>query len=619
MLFLITGSSDNTYTIAQGVLMEKTINEVFKNRAQKYKNRLAVEKKINGKWETMTWSDYYDRARLVGIGLYALGIKKGDMVAILSENRLEWVVTDMGALGIGAVVVPVYTTLVAEEVKYIVENSGAKIIFVENNMQLDKILSFVDEVKFLEKIIVFNKNDAKSSHPKVTSFDGLIASGNVSIEKPGLFETLAANVTPEDLATIVYTSGTTGVPKGAMITHKNIMAVISSLDSITPKFAFDTDQTVPLLPLSHVFERVAGHFYGMYVGLTASYAESIDTFVVDVKEKRPTVVLAVPRVCEKVYQRILGQVEEQPPWKQKMFHWGYNVGLKISALREQKKPIPPFLGLQYKIAYNLIFKKLADALGGRVRWMTASGAPTSRDIILFFNASGITVIEGYGMTESCAPATMSNLSDYKIGTVGKPLPGVDVKIADDGEILVKGDNVFAGYWKMEKETKNTFTDDGYLMSGDIGKFDEDGFLTITDRKKDLIITSGGKNIAPQKIEGIFKFDPLFAQFIVVGERKKFLSALININLEQAERLAAQKGIPFDKPEDLLDNKAFLKIVDEHVAEKNQKLARYETIKKYKIIPNEFSQEGGELTPSLKMKRNVIYSKYTSLIDTMYED
>lgn len=599
--------------------MEKTINEVFKNRADKYKQRVAVEKKLNGKWEKVTWNEYYDRARAVGLGLYSLGIKKGDMVAVLSENRLEWVFTDMGTLGIGAVVIPVYTTLVAEEVKYIIENSGSKVLFVENRMQLEKALSFVDEVDSLEKIIVFNKKDAASSHPAVMSFDELIAAGKENIEKPALFETLAADVAPDDLATIVYTSGTTGVPKGAMITHKNIMAVINSLDGIEPKFAYDTDQTVPLLPLSHVFERVAGHFYGMYVGLTASYAESIDTFVVDVKEKRPTVVLAVPRVCEKVYQRILGQVEEQDEWKQKMFHWGYKVGLAISELREKKKPIPLVLGLKYKLAYTLIFKKLADALGGRVRWMTASGAPTSRDIVLFFNASGITVIEGYGMTETCAPATMSNLNDYKIGTVGKPIPNVEVKIADDGEILIKGDNVFAGYWKMEKETKNSFTDDGYFMSGDIGRFDEDGFLTITDRKKDLIITSGGKNIAPQKIEGIFKFDPLFTQFIVVGERKKFLSALININLEQAQRIAAQQNITFSKPEDLLDNKEFLKIIDAHVAEKNKQLARYETIKKYRIIRNEFSQEGGELTPSLKMKRNVIYEKYTDLIDEMYED
>jgi len=599
--------------------MEKTINEVFKNRADKYQQRLAVEKKLNGKWEKVTWSQYYERARSVGLGLYSLGIKKGDMVAILSENRLEWIFTDMGILGLGAVVVPIYTTLTAEEIKYIIENSESKILFVENNMQLEKALSFIDEVECLEKIIVFDQQGSAKKHPAVISFDELISMGQENIEKPALFETLAAEVVPEDLATIVYTSGTTGVPKGAMITHKNIMAVIDSLDSITPKFAYDTDQTVPLLPLSHVFERIAGHFYGMYVGLTAAYAESIDTFVVDVKEKCPTVVLAVPRVCEKVYQRILGQVEEQDEWKQKMFHWGYKIGLKISELREKKKPIPLLLGLKYKLAYNLIFKKLADALGGRVRWMTASGAPTSRDIVLFFNASGITVIEGYGMTECCAPATMSNLADYKIGTVGKPLPNVEVKIADDGEILIKGDNVFAGYWKMEKETKNSFTDDGYFMSGDIGQFDEDGFLSITDRKKDLIITSGGKNIAPQKIEGIFKFDPLFTQFIVIGERKKFLSALVNINLEQAERIAKRQNISFSKPEDLLGNKTFLKIVDEHVAEKNKQLARYETIKKYRIIKGEFSQESGELTPSLKMKRNVINKKYIDLIDTIYEE
>ncbi len=597
--------------------MEKTINEVFASRAAKYRDRLAIEKKRSGAWEKASWNHYYESARAAGLGLYSLGLRKGDMAAILSENRLDWLYADMGTLGIGGVVIPVYTTLVAEEVKYLIQNSGSKVLFVENRLQLEKALEFADEAETLEKIVVFEASDA-ADHPKVISFDELCALGRKAHEEsPDLFTQLAASVSPEDLATIVYTSGTTGVPKGAMITHKNIMAVIHSLDSIQPKFAFETDQTVPFLPLSHVFERIAGHFYGMYVGLTASYAESIDTFASDVKERRPTVVLAVPRVCEKVYQRILGQVQEQPAWKQKMFAWGYNIGLKISELREQKKPVPLLLDLQYKLAYNLIFKKLADALGGRVRWMTASGAPTSRDIVLFFNASGITVIEGYGMTETCAPATMSSLDDYKIGTVGKPIPNVSVKIAEDGEILIKGDNVFAGYWNMARETKDAFTDDGWLMSGDIGRFDEDGFLMITDRKKDLIITSGGKNVAPQKIEGIFKFDPLFAHFIVVGERQKFLSALININLEQAEHLAQQNNIAYTRPEELLDNPAFLKIVDEHVAEKNKQLARYETIKKYRILKNEFSQEGGELTPSLKMKRNVIYKKYADQIEKMY--
>jgi long-chain acyl-CoA synthetase len=599
--------------------MEQTINAVFKNRVGKYGDRLAVEKKRAGTWDSATWDQYYDRARAAGLGLHHLEVAKGDRIGILSENCLAWIYTDMGALGIGAVVVPIYTTLVAEEVRYIVENSELKVLLVENKEQLEKAATFVDEVKTLLKIVCFDDTQG-TGHDAVISFSDLMESGRQQHQiQSGLFGELSNAVTPEDLATIVYTSGTTGVPKGAMITHKNIMAVIDSLDRIQPKFAYDSDQTVPFLPLSHVFERVAGHFYGMYVGLTASYAESIDTFAQDVKERRPTVVLAVPRVCEKVYQRILSQVEEQPAWKQKIFHWGHAIGTQISALREQKKPIPTLLNLKFKIAYKMIFKNLADALGGRVRWMTASGAPTSREIVLFFNAAGITVIEGYGMTETCAPATMSSLDDYKIGTVGKPLPGVDLKIAEDGEILVKGDNVFAGYWKMAEETKNSFDQYGYLMSGDIGRFDEDGFLMVTDRKKDLIITSGGKNVAPQKIEGVFKFDPLFAHFLVVGDRRKFLSALININLEQAERIAQQQGIPYEKPEDLLDNKDFLAIVDEHVAEKNKQLARYEGIKKYRIIRQEFSQEGGELTPSLKMKKNVIYDKYSDLIEEMYAE
>ncbi|MGM0453585.1 MAG: AMP-dependent synthetase/ligase [Thermodesulfobacteriota bacterium] len=599
--------------------MEKTINDVFKNRVTTYGERTAIEKKLRGAWQSASWNIYYERARAAGMGLNDLGVEKGDRVAILSENRLEWLYADQGALGVGAVVVPVYTTLTAEEVEYIVDHSGSKILIVENAMQMEKALEVINDVKGLEKIVVFEEAEA-ADHPAVMSFEALMNRGRARHEAgTKRFDALAAAVAPEDLATIVYTSGTTGKPKGAMITHNNIMAVIRSLDKIEPKFAYDSDQTVPFLPLSHVFERVAGHFYGMYVGLTASYAESLDTFADDVKERRPTVVLAVPRVCEKVYQKILTQVEEQPAWKQKMFHWGYNIGVEISALREQKKSIPPLLSLKYKIAYKLIFKKLADALGGRVRWMTASGAPTSRDIVLFFNASGITVIEGYGMTECCAPATMSRLDDYQIGTVGKPLPDVEVEIADDGEILIGGENVFAGYWQMPEATSDSFTEDGFFMSGDIGRFNKDGFLEITDRKKDLIITSGGKNIAPQKIEGVFKFDPLFEHFVVIGDRRKYLSALVNISLAEAGRVAQQHNIAYEEPKELLDNPDFLKIIDDRVAKKNAQLARYETIKQYRIVKEPFSQEGGELTAAMKMKRHVIGSKYEDLIEDMYED
>ncbi|HXK65668.1 MAG TPA: long-chain fatty acid--CoA ligase, partial [Spirochaetota bacterium] len=502
---------------------------------------------------------------------------------------------------------------------YIVSHSESKFMVVENNLQLQKGLYTAKRYPGLQKIIVIDMNGV-GANPLVMSFAELLEKGKKLYDaNPGKFKELADAVTPDDLATIVYTSGTTGVPKGAMITHKNIMAVVMALHKIEPHYAYDTDQTVPFLPLSHVFERIAGHFYGMYVGITASYAESLDTILQDIQEKRPTVVLAVPRVLEKVYQRIISQVQEQSPFKQKVFYWGQKVGNKISTLREQKKKPGLLLKLKYKIAYAIIFKKLQNALGGRVRWMTASGAPTAREIILFFNSAGIMVIEGYGMTECCAPATMSNIADYRIGTVGRPLPGVDIKIADDGEILIKGDNVFKGYWKMPEETKESFTPDGYFMSGDIGVFDDAGFLMITDRKKDLIITSGGKNVAPQKIENLIKSDPLFTQAIVIGDKRKYLTALVNISQEQAEHVAREKGISFTSFNDLLENEQFQKVVEEHIEKCNQKLARYETVKKVGIIRNEFSKETGELTATLKVKRKIVQEKYKSIIDSLYEE
>ena len=599
-------------------LSEKTMNDVFRNRAQKYGNRLAIEKKMNGVWQGATWGEYYDRARAVGLGLWSLGVRKGDMVSILSENRLEWLYTDMGSLGIGVCIIPIYPTLAAEEIEYIINNSESKVIIPENKTQLKKVLEIVDKCPSLEKIIVMEEKDA-TGHPKIISFKDLMELGRKTYAKdPSLFEKLSQEVTEDDLATIVYTSGTTGLPKGAMITHGNVFWVVRSLDKIQPHFASDKDYTVPFLPLSHVFERIAGHFYGMYCGITSSYAQSIDTLLSDFEEKKPTMILAVPRVCEKVYQKIMAQVKEQSPFKQKVFFWGQDIGSCISELREEHKHIPLFLKLKYKLAYAVIFKKLQDKLGGRVTWMTASGAPTAPEIIRFFNAAGITVIQGYGMTECTAPATMQSLSDYRIGTTGKPLPGEDIKIADDGEILIKGGNVMKGYWKLPLETQESFTPDGYFMSGDIGMFDEEGNLLITDRKKDLLITSGGKNIAPQKIEGLFKSDPLFTQFIVIGEKKKYLSGLCNIDLDMASIIADEEKIPYGKPIDLLDNDRFLAIIKKHVDERNTHLAKYETIKEYRIIKNEFSQAGGELTATLKLKRKVVYEKYQDLIDEMYE-
>ena len=596
---------------------EKTMNDVFRNRVKKYGNRLAVEKKMNGKWESATWNEYYERARATGLGLWSLGVRKGNMVSILSENRLEWLYADMGALGIGACIIPIYPTLPSDEIEYIINNSESKVILPENKAQLKKVLEVLDKCPSIEKIIVMEDKDA-TGHPKIMSFNALLELGRKKyVEDPSLFEKLSKEVTADDLATLVYTSGTTGLPKGAMISHGNVWWIVQSLDAVQPPFANDQDVLVAFLPLSHVFQRIPGHFYAMHRGITVSYAQSIDTLLADFEEKRPTMILAVPRVCEKVYQKIITQVKEQSPFKQKVFHWGQEVGNQISQLREQHKPIPGLLQLKYKIVYAIIFKKLQDKLGGRLKWMTAAGAPTAPEIIRFFNAAGITVIQGYGMTETTAPASIQSLADFRIGTTGKPMPGQDIKIAEDGEILIKGGNVMKGYWKLPNETKEVFTPDGYLMSGDIGKFDEAGNLLITDRKKDLLITSGGKNIAPQRIEGIFKSDPLFTQFIVIGESKKYLTGLCNINPEEAARLAADENIVFNNPAELLENKKFLDIVQRHVDERNVHLAKYESIKSIRIVKNDFSQDGGELTPSLKLKRKVVLQKYNELIDDMY--
>lgn len=598
--------------------MEYTINQIFKNRARQYNDRVAVEKKYKGQWISATWEQYYERARSLGLGLLSIGIQAGNRVGLLSENRLEWLYTDMGTLGIGACLVPIYPTLPAVEVSYIVNNCSARVLVVEDAIQLTKALEIKKNCDRLKHIILIEPVEIEVP-AGILFFNQLLEKGRtIYADDDQRFESLADAVQPEDTATIVYTSGTTDMPKGAVITHKNIMTVIRALEAIEPCFAFETDQTVPFLPLSHVFERAAGHFYGMYVGLTTSYAESIDTFKNDVLEKKPTVILAVPGMLEEIYHSFLNQIEDQTTWMKLVFKWGHQIGIRISTLREAKKTIPLFLNLQFQIAHQIIFKKLHDSLGGRVRWMAASGASVDREIILFFNAVGIHIHEAYGMTECFGPVALSKLDSFRIGTVGVPIPGVDIKIASDGEILIKGANVFKNYWGMPTATKEAFTVDGYLMSGDIGDFDEQGFLSITDRKKNIIITSNGKNVAPQKIESLFMGDSLFNHIIVVGDQRKYLTALINIDLEDALELARKHNLDYNYPEDLLDLKKFKDLVFERVQIQNKKLACFETIREIAFMEDELTQEEGELTPSFKIKRNIIQGKYSYLIEQMYK-
>lgn len=596
--------------------MKQNLGQIFRSQAKKYGQRLAIEKRLVGVWQGITWEEYYEQAKQVGLGLYSLGVRKGDRVSLLCQNRLEWVISDMGIIGIGGVTIPIYPTVPVSEVGYINSNSDAKIYIAEEKTAVQKGLETLEKCPDLKKIVVIDTQGVDMGSDLLMTFNDLKRLGKeLDTKEPGFFEKLTDAVQIENLATFVYTSGTTGHPKGAMITHKNILAIFDALDKVVP--AYDTDETVPFLPLCHVFERVAGHLYGMKVGITSHYAQDFNTIVEDIQTKKPTIILAVPRVCEKVYAKIQAQVKEQPKPMQAIFKWASSVGAQVSKLKEKKQPIPMLLDLQYRIAFQLVFKKIGQALGGRVRWMTASGAPLSRDIADFFNAAGIFVIEGYGMTECSAPATLNTINDYRFGTTGKPIPCNKIKIAEDGEILIKGDNVIQGYWKMPEQTKETFTEDGWLKSGDIGHLDADGFLVITDRKKDLIITAGGKNIAPQNIENMFKQDPLLEQVMVIGDNRKYLVALFNLNHEESACIAKQADIPFEKPEDLFEKEEFRKIIDQHVEELNKNLARVETIKYYRILKNTFSEQTGELTPSLKVKRKVVMNRYKDIIESMY--
>lgn len=600
--------------------METTINQVFKNRVEKYGDRLALEKRRNGQWEQASWNQYYERARSVGLGLYALGLKKGERIAILSDNRLEWVYTDMGALGIGACVVALYATLPAHEVEFILKDAGAKAVVVENKTQLDKVLTAQKNCPTLEQIIVIDSAGCALDGNKVLAFDALMETGQKKYQQDGvLFQQLANSITPDDLLTLQYTSGTTGNPKGSILTHGVVMAQLRALDSVEPKYANDTDSVVGFLPLSHIFERVPVHFYVMYRGITKSYAGSMDTLVEDIAAKKPTIMFGVPRVHEKIYHKMLAGIKEKSHLVQSLFAWAQGVGNEVSRYKQDKQPIPAGLNIKYKLAYALVFKKLQHALGGRIRWFCAAGAPIAKEIVSFFQSAGIFVLEGYGLSEVAGGATLSNLDDFYPGSVGRPLPGIDIKLAKDGEILIKSESLFKGYWGMEEETRNAFTADGYFKTGDVGMFNKQGLLFITDRKKDLLITSGGKNVAPQKIEAIFKENPIFSQFVVVGDARKYLTALINIDLDIAKTVAEEKGIKFHQPEDLLDDPAFKSLLDEILAENNKRLASVETIKYYRILKTPLSAATGELSVKLSVKRDVVQKKYADVINSMYKD
>ena len=595
--------------------MSETLGTMFWSRVEKSTDRPAQMFKRHGAWTTLTWREVGEVVREVALGLIALGRQPGDAVALLSASRAEWVQADFAIFSAGCITVPVYPTYPPDLIAYVVNDSGARTIIVEDPGQLAKVLEARDKTPGLEHIVVMTGYEATQPPKMVMTWAMLRRLGRDNAAKHA--RTLAARLAgtkPEDLASIVYTSGTTGPPKGVMQTHGNHVAAQKNSESAAPCEAGWVH--LLFLPLAHSFARLES-FLGVYRGLCTAFAENLDKVGDNLKEVRPHFICSVPRVFEKVYAKILAGVEAGSPAKKTIFNWAIGVGREVSRHQQRGQPLPAGLRLKRALAHKLVFSKLHAALGGRLQWAISGGAPLSRDIAEFFHAAGILILEGYGLTETCPAGTFNRPTRFKFGSVGQPLDNVEIKIAADGEILIRGANVAKGYLKQPEATAEVFEPSGWFHSGDIGRLDEDGFLFITDRKKDLIVTAGGMNIAPQNIENMLKADPFISQAMVYGDRKPYPIALITVNPDELAKFARERGIVATDPAVVAKHPAVVERVARTVEEKNSQLQSYAKIKKFTVLPLDFSQEGGELTPTLKVKRKVVSTKYMNTIEELY--
>jgi long-chain acyl-CoA synthetase len=593
---------------------EKSIAGIFHNRAQQYRHEACVRYKENGKFTDISWDEMQKRVTNLGLGLIALGVKKGDMVAIFSDNRWEWLVADLAILSIAASDAPIYATNSGPEAAYIINDSGSKIVFISDQDHLERTLASKGEMAGLETIITFDP--IATDDTNILTLDQVMEMGAQSKDKAAFDERLNA-IDSEDLATLIYTSGTTGQPKGVMLTHNNFVANIKQCYESHPTIGHH-DVALSFLPWSHSLGRTVSVYLMLDIGAVNYLAESFQTILEDMQASRPTLVVSVPRLFEKIHSGLLSKVEKAPPTKKKLFGWATSVADRAVDFRVQREPVPFFLNIQYKIAEKLVFSKMRDALGmDNIRIFISGGGAIATEIDRFFNGIGISVHNGYGLTETTPVTNANTFEVFSFGSVGPPFPRTDIIIAKDGEILIKGPQVMKGYYNKPEETKAVFTEDGWFMTGDIGFIDERGCLHITDRKKDLIVTAGGKNISPQNIENTLSADLYIEQAVTIGEGKKYLSAIIVPNFIELASYAKSQGISFTGNEDLIENPAIVKFYDEKIKDLMKDYARVEQIRKFTLLPHEFSIETGELTPTLKLKRKVINEKYSPVIDGMY--
>ncbi len=594
------------------------VPKVFRQTVEKYGDRVAMRKKEYGLWHDISWNEYYRLAKYVGSALISMGLGKGDCVSIIGENCPEWVSIDLGIQGAGGVAVGVYTTNAWPQVEYVVKDSESKFFFVENEEQLDKWLHFKDNVPSLQKVIVWDLEGLRHfEDPMVMSYEDLLEMGREIVEKePNLYEQRTDQINPEDLSVLVYTSGTTGPPKGSMLTHRNVTWMARAIVMDDP--VQDHDNVMSFLPLCHIFERLFSVFVHVTYGYTVNFIESLDTVTDNMREISPTVGYAVPRVWEKYLSAVYIRMSDATWFKKLVFGTALKIGRARATLDMNFKPVPIYLQVLYGLAYFAVFRKLKERLGfDRLRVAYSGAAPIAPDVLHFFQSIGVNLIEGYGQTEGSGVTTASRIGRVKFGTVGPPLTGVEVKIAEDGEILVKSPGVFKGYYKNPEDTAETIKD-GWLFSGDVGEIDEDGYLKITDRKKDIIVTAGGKNITPQYIENKLKASSYINDAVVIGDKRKFISCLIMIDEDNVVKYAQDNKIQFSTYKDLTQSPEIVKLIQGEVDQVNETLSRVEQVKKFTLLPKKLYEEDGEVTPTMKVKRKYVNQAFGDLIEAMYK-
>lgn len=592
----------------------RNIPELYKWRVNETPDRPAFSYKKDNQWVDISWKDFFQRAKCIASALIHMGFKKGNTAAIYSYNRLEWVLADLGILLAGGASVTIYHSLPFNQSSYIINDSESTFVFAENKAIIEEMKEKRTEIPNVQKVISFD-NGVKEGDFIIgfKTFEDLGRSYLRNYEKQ--IEENIEKIKLDDIATMVYTSGTTGVPKGVIQTHLNHLSMIEMLYDIGD--IREDDVCLLFLPLAHSFAKAVEYVHPRF-GIKIAFAESIDKVIDNLAEVRPTVFPSVPRVFEKVYAKVRANAEASPI-KKKIFDWAISVGKKYGDYKIKGQKPPLGLSIKHKIAHKLVFSKIHERVGGRIRFFISGGAPLSKEIAEFLWSVGLLVLEGYGLTETTPAISINTTREFKFGTVGKPLKWVEVKIAEDGEILARGPNIAKGYWKKPKETEEVFKPDGWFHTGDIGIIDEDGFLKITDRKKDLIKTAGGKYVAPQPIENAIKAgSPLISQAVVIGDARPYCVALITLNKDEVLNFAKAKGLDTSKSyEEIINDPVIVSEIQKVIDGVNSNLASFETIKKFRIIPQDFMIEDGSLTPTLKVKRKVIMERYKDIINEMY--